>query len=104
MAPLKAASTATFNQVVKAPTTYMLIVAVSLLTFFVGLYRDSNVDQVKGKEEEIVRLRQEVQTYKDELTAERKEKKQLIMALLVSKEVQKALSRANHTDSLSTSP
>lgn len=103
MAPLKAATTASFNQIVKSPTTYMLVVAVSLLTFFVGLYRDSNNDYNTSQSTEITRLRAENAALKQENKEERKEKQDLVMALLVSKEVQKALSKANQ-DTLTNTP
>jgi hypothetical protein len=98
MAPLIAPST--FNQARKAPVALMLCLAIAICYIFVGLYRDSNNQINKNLEAENARLRIELTSSQADLKDERKGNKDLVMALLVSKEVQKALSNANKLDTL----
>lgn len=104
MAPLKAAATASFNQIVKSPTTYMLVVAVSLLTYFASAYKDRSNEVSQNLISENTRLRQENLTLKQDYRDMEKKNSDLVMALLVSKEVQRALSNSIKPDSLAKTP
>lgn len=66
----------TFSQIVKAPTTYMLMVAVALLMFFVTKFGNTS-DQVN------VNCEAEKNELRRELTQSRAEKDALTTALLV---------------------
>jgi hypothetical protein len=66
----------TFSQVVRAPVTYMLLVAISLMWFFVYQFGASSDQVNKNCEGEKMELRKELNQY-------RADKDALIIALLI---------------------
>jgi hypothetical protein len=87
----------TFSQVVKAPTTYMLMVAVALMMYFVTKFGNSS-DQVNANcEAEKTELRKE-------LTQARADKDALTTALLVKNGIilQQAQEQANLDSTIRT--
>lgn len=74
---------ATFNQVVKSPTTYMLIVAVSLVWVFVWMFSTSTDKVNKNCEEEKKQLRSDMVVVQRERDSERNKNEVLTTSLLV---------------------
>jgi hypothetical protein len=66
----------TFSQVVRAPVTYMLMVALSLMWFFVYQFGASSDQVNKNCEDEKMELRKELNQY-------RADKDALVIALLI---------------------
>jgi hypothetical protein len=57
----------TFNQVLKSPPTYMLMVAVSLLWFFVYKFSDSSTETITNLKEDLIHQREENKALKRDL-------------------------------------
>ena len=82
---------ASFAEIVKHPVTYMLLVAVSLLWFFVYQFTGASGQGLISCEEEKLHLR-------TELLQTRQEKDDLVQALLVKNGIINAITK--NTDSL----
>lgn len=95
--PLTDTNKITFSQVVKAPTTYMLMVAVALMMYFVTKFGNSS-DQVN------VNCETEKRELRKELTQTRADKDALTTALLVKNGIilQQAQEQANLDSTIRT--
>lgn len=91
---------ATFDQVLKAPVTYMLMVAVSFLVYTFGALKESNDDRYKACVQEVQQLRAERERDREERLSDKKTIHELVVSNLVSKGIIDELKSRDIKDSL----
>lgn len=74
---------ATFEQVVKAPTTYLLIFMVAMVFVFVGLFSNSSDKVNRNCEDEKIQLRKDLESSRSDNRSLTKDNRDLYISLLV---------------------